>query len=189
MLLRGLTRFHTQYLRIFYRFEYMGRGVAIDPSCDIRYGAAPFIYLGDEVKINKDVWLNIPFEAKAPVRGHPIIRIGHRTAVGRRCFFSGINEIRIGEDVLFGPGVFMTDHSHRFDDASVPIIQQGVTMAGRILIEEGCWFGQNCAVVTHKGKELIIGKNSVIGVNAVVTKSCPPNSVLVGVPAKNIRGK
>lgn len=33
---------------------------------------------------------------------------------------------------------------------------------------------------------VVIGENSKIGANAVVTKSFPPNSILVGVPAKNI---
>lgn len=29
-----------------------------------------------------------------------------------------------------------------------------------------------------------IGDNSIICANSVVTKSCPPNSILVGTPAK-----
>ena len=31
------------------------------------------------------------------------------------------------------------------------------------------------------------GDNSIIGVNSVVTKNCPPNSIMVGTPARNIR--
>lgn len=187
MLFRGQARFYTLYLRYFYRFDYMGRRVCIDPSCDICARAARYIYLGENVSIDKSVWLNIPCEAPSPVRGRPILRLGDGTAVGRGCFFSGINQIHIGNDVLFGPRVFMTDHSHCFDNPSVPILQQGVTEPGSIIVEDGCWFGYNSAVLTQKGRRICIGKNSVIGTNAVVTKSFPANSVLVGVPAVNLR--
>lgn len=36
---------------------------------------------------------------------------------------------------------------------------------------------------------ITIGENSKIGANAVVTKSLPANSILVGVPARNIASK
>ena len=32
--------------------------------------------------------------------------------------------------------------------------------------------------------DISIGDNCIIGANSVVTKSCPPNSILVGTPAK-----
>ena len=35
-------------------------------------------------------------------------------------------------------------------------------------------------------KKIIIGKNSIIGAGAVVTKNVKPNSVVVGNPAKKI---
>jgi O-acetyltransferase len=34
--------------------------------------------------------------------------------------------------------------------------------------------------------DITIGDNTIIGANSVVTKSCPPNSVLAGTPAKII---
>ncbi len=184
--MRGMNRLHTLYLRLFYRFDYLGRGVSVAPSCEIRRAAAPYIFLGDGVQIDKDVWLNIPYEAGPFVKGRPLLQIGDRTAVGRRCFFTAMRQIHIGRDVLFGPGVLLADHSHRFEDPAAPIIRQGVTEPGSIIIEDGCWFGYHSAVVTHKGREIRIGRNSVIGANAVVTRSCPPYSVLVGNPARII---
>lgn len=183
----GTTRTFTFLLRYVMKFDYMGRGVKISPSCDIRRGAAPYIYLGDNVSLAQDVWLNIPYEASPPVKGCPVIKIGNGVAIGRRCTISGINRIEIGEKALFGPNVFVTDHSHNFENPTIPIMDQGVTKGGTIIIEEGCWFGYNSAVISHRGREVRIGRNTVIGANAVVTKSCPPNSVLVGIPARNIR--
>ncbi len=50
------------------------------------------------------------------------------------------------------------------------------------IIEENVEIGAGAKIIGS----VKIGKNSKIGANAVVTKSFPENSVLVGVPAKNI---
>jgi serine O-acetyltransferase len=33
---------------------------------------------------------------------------------------------------------------------------------------------------------VVVGKNSKIGANAVVTKDVPENAVMIGIPAKNV---
>ena len=187
MAIRGASRAHSWLLKHFFRFNYFGDRVIIHPSVDIRRRAAPYICLENSVSLAKDVWLNIPYEAGQADPDHPVIQIGHSSAVGRRSTISGIHHIEIGPNVLLGPGVFIADHSHGYDSPYLPILQQGVTEGGTVIIEEGCWFGHNSAVIVDKGKMLRIGKNSVIGANAVVTKSFPPNSVLVGLPARNVR--
>ncbi len=70
------------------------------------------------------------------------------------------------------------------------VIRQQVTIGNK-----GMNFNKGCPIIEENveigaGAKIIgsvrIGKNSKIGANAVVTKSFPENSVLVGVPAKNI---
>ena len=182
----GTNRIFSWIIRLTRTFDHFGRNVIIHPSCDIRRAAAPYISFGNNISIGKDCWINVPFEASKPVKGQPIIKFHDGTVIGRRCTISGINHIEIGKKVLFGPSVFITDHSHEFENPMQPIIDQGVTEGGTIIIEEGCWFGHNSAVVTHRGREIRIGKNTIVGANAVVTKSCPPNSVLVGIPGRNV---
>jgi len=182
----GINRLYTCLLRLFMRFDFIGKNVFIHPACDIRNRAAPYIHLGNGVKLSKDVWLNIPYEAAPPVKSRPIINIGDNTVIGRRCTISGINRIEIGPNNMFAPGVFVTDHNHEFSDSDIPICNQGTTTGGTIIIEEGCWFGHGSAIIAGDGQELRIGRNSVIGANAVVTKSCPPFAVLVGNLSRNI---
>lgn len=69
------------------------------------------------------------------------------------------------------------------------IIRQQVTIGNKGNGDEKCpRIGENVNI--GAGAKIIgniyIGDNSVIGANAVVTKSFPKDSVLVGVPAKNI---
>jgi acetyltransferase-like isoleucine patch superfamily enzyme len=78
------------------------------------------------------------------------------------------------------------DHNHAFEDVTVPIALQGTTKGGTIRIEAGCWIGFGAAIVCNEG-ELVIGRNSVVGVNSVVTRSIPPYSVVSGNPARVVK--
>jgi acetyltransferase-like isoleucine patch superfamily enzyme len=184
--IRGICKFNTFLFRCFGKFNYLGQNVSIHPTCDIQRRATPYVRIEDDVLISKHVWLNIPHEADPPNPEKPIIRIGRNSAVGRRCTISGVRSIEIGENVLFGPNVFVTDHSHNFEDPNLPIIEQGISEPGSVVIEAGTWLGHGCCVIAPRGREVRIGKNSVVGANAVVTKSFPESSVLVGLPARNV---
>lgn len=51
---------------------------------------------------------------------------------------------------------------------------------GPVIIEDYATIGENCCILPG----VTIGHNSVIGANAVVTKSVPPFSIVAGNPAK-----
>lgn len=184
--LPGYCAIYTNFLRLFRQFNYLGTRSRIHPTSDIRFGAMRHMYIGDRVSIAMDVWLNIPFEVKENSSSNPIIILHEGVAIGRRCTISGIKKIEIGAKSLFGPNVFITDHSHEFENPDISVMDQGVTEGGEIIIEDGCWFGHNSALVTHRGKAIRIGRNTIVGANAVVSKSFPPNSVLIGNPARNV---
>jgi len=63
------------------------------------------------------------------------------------------------------------------------ILASGVTLAGAVHVETGCYLGQACTV----RQQLRIGHHSTIGMGAVVVKEVLPESVMVGNPARNIR--
>ena len=99
---------------------------------------------------------------------------------------SAKNRVCLEEDVLFGPSVLITDHSHEFSNPDMPIHAQGLTDGGTVLIGRNCWLGHGAAVICTSG-ELSVGRNSIVGANSVVTRSIPPFSVVIGNPAKIVR--
>jgi maltose O-acetyltransferase len=54
-----------------------------------------------------------------------------------------------------------------------------------LIIEDYCWIDANVFI----GPGIIIGTNSIVRANSVVTHNLPPNSIVGGVPARNIRNK
>ena len=52
-----------------------------------------------------------------------------------------------------------------------------------VIIESDVWIGCNVTIL----KGVTIGKGSVVAAGAVVTQSCPPYSIIGGVPAKVIK--
>jgi acetyltransferase-like isoleucine patch superfamily enzyme len=180
---RGLNWLNTRWLRNTYPFAGFGRRVSIHYTCDILRSVAPLIAFGEHVDLAKDVWLNAVPTSDG---GGPKIMLGNNVKIGRRCSISARNQIILEDSVLFGPHVLIMDHNHEFSNVELPIREQGVTTGGRIIIEKNCWFGFGAVVLCGSG-ELTIGRNSVVGANAVVTRSFPPNSVIGGNPAKLLR--
>jgi acetyltransferase-like isoleucine patch superfamily enzyme len=179
----ALTKIRTAWMGLTYPFAKFGKGVSIHYTCDIRRSAASRIEIGDSVYIAPQTWLNIPEPCSDAL---PALVIEDGCKIGRRCMFSAKNLVRLEEDVLLGPSVLITDHNHRFSNLDLPIHAQGLTAGGTVRIERNCWLGHGAVIVCTSG-DLVIGRNSVIGANSVLTDSVPPFSVVAGNPAKIIR--
>lgn len=169
-------------------YRRLGRWGAIDASSwihwsvDIRQERPRQIELGSRCCIERHTWLNVP-TAESP---DLCLRLGAGCGIGRNNVISAKNSVELGEAVVTAPQVLIMDHAHEFGDVTVPILHQGVTEGGTVVIETGCWIGFGACVVSNRG-ELRIGRNSVVAANSVVTSSVPPMTVVAGAPARPVR--
>ena len=101
------------------------------------------------------------------------------------CHIGCIESIEIGDNVLLGSKVYVTDHFHGSitkEDIDVPPILRPLS-SKPVKIGNNVWIGDNVCIMPG----VTLGNNVIVGANAVVTKSFPDNSVIVGVPAKVIK--
>lgn len=111
-----------------------------------------------------------------------VVRIGDRCLIGQGSGIVGHLSIDIGDDVMTGHLVYITDQNHGFEDVTMPIrAQWGNNQAVRV--GAGSWIGHGSVILPGAN----IGRNVVIGANSVVRGEIPDFSIAAGVPAKVIR--
>lgn len=92
----------------------------------------------------------------------------------------------IGKKVIFGPNPTIITGDHRIDVIGKFIINSDEKLPENdapVIIEDDVWCGANVTIL----KGVTIGRGSVIAAGAVVTKSCPPYSIIGGIPAKVLK--
>lgn len=137
-------------------------------------GKDSHIRLGNNVQLSYGVGIKVS-------RDNCCIEIGDRTSIGPYVVIHGPGNITIGQDCLIAAHTGIYASNHQFADPDRKIRDQGLSRKG-IVIEDDCWLGHKVSVLDG----VTIGKGSVIGAGAVVTKDIPPYSIAVGVPAKVI---
>lgn len=117
---------------------------------------------------------------------NPVLTIGNNVVINDDVHIGVFNRVEIHDDVLIASKVYISDHSHgttEFADMQIPPSQRAIVSKGAVVIEECVWIGEGVAILPN----VRIGRHSIIGANAVVTKDIPPFSIAAGVPAKVIR--
>lgn len=109
------------------------------------------------------------------------IRIGHDSWIGPQCLIYGNGHVKIGSHVMIAAKTSINTVSHNHSIVGIPMCQQGINTAP-VVIEDNVWIGLNATIL----QGITIGKGSIIGAGAVVTKDIPPYSIAVGTPARVI---
>lgn len=159
------------------KFKQYGRGSRIVAPIGIE--GIENIVIGDDVYIAHQVVL-----AAVPLTGEKtcLLKIDDGARIGRNNHIYATGQILIGKQVVTANNVYIADNSHSYEAISCPIIEQPVLQKSFVEIGDGCWLGNNVCVIGAR-----IGRNCVIGANAVVTMDVPDYSVVVGAPARVVK--
>jgi maltose O-acetyltransferase len=106
--------------------------------------------------------------------------VGSGTFINYNCVILDVGRVRIGADVQIGPNVQILTPTHPIDPEQR---RSGLEAAKPITIEDNVWLGGGAIVLAG----VTIGRDTVVGAAAVVTKDLPPGVVAVGNPARVIR--
>ena len=148
---------------------------------------APDVKLGKDIKLGKFINLygcDVGDETKIGA----FVEIQKNARVGRRCKISCHTCICEGvtvEDYVFiGHGVmFINDSFPRATTAAGELQTASVWKVEHTVVKKGASIGSGATVLCN----VSIGERAIVGAGSVVTRDVPPDTIVVGNPARVLR--
>jgi len=133
-----------------------------------------FATCGKDCLLLENVWVEYP-------EG---LSIGEHVNVARGVIINAAGGVQIDDWVLLGPDVIIYSQDHVFDGIDVPI-SMAPDRRAPIRIGRAAWVASR-AIITAG---VTIGEGAVVAAGAVVTRDVAPNTLVAGVPAREIRSR
>lgn len=122
-------------------------------------------------------YIEPPFHANW---GGKHVRLGNYVYANFNLTLVDDGNIDIGDNVMFAPNVTVITATH-------PVLpslrEKGLQFNVDVKICSNVWIGAGAIIMPG----ITVGENSVVGAGSVVTKDVPPNTVVVGNPARVLR--
>ena len=183
-ILYWLKKLFTKIVKIYVRqflepqFDYLGRGGAYFKPRYIKV-------FGGNVSIDDYPTLIGSKDAHIQFTSWDIGKHKGEIKIGKYCLITpgvrimSAKSIVIGDACMIAHGAYISDADwHGIYDRAEP-----VGNAKPVVFEDNVWIGDSAIIC----KGITIGKNSIVGAGAVVTKDVPPNSIFAGNPAKLVK--
>ncbi len=120
------------------------------------------------------IWPGMQLSHRPKLRIEPGVHVGAGTHV------AGDGQLTIGRRTAMGPRVTITTATH---DPADKTRRAGRIIEESVVIGEECWIGGEVMILSG----VTIGRGAVVGARSLVTKDVPPNTLVVGSPARVIR--
>jgi len=157
----------------------LGNNVLISDNCklDVKGGIKTDLIIGDNVLIGKNTVLRSRFGGS--------LKIGNNVGIGDNCIIAARDtSVKLGDNVLVSAYCYiMGGRFHNFERNDIPIAAQPLLPGKGVVIEDNVWLGGGVKVLDG----ITIGRDSIVGAGAVVTKDIPEFCIAVGVPAKVVK--
>ena len=125
-------------------------------------------------------------ETSTASHSSPSLTIGNHVFIGEYCHITCANRISIGNGVLTGRFVLITDNAHggsTYSDMKTHPLCRPIISKGEVVINDYVWIGDKATILPG----VHIGEGAIIGAGSVVTKDIPAYSIAAGNPARVIK--
>ena len=149
-----------------------------------------YMTIGNNFSAGRGLWLHAlsAYSSTGQVF-EPKLIIGNRVSVSDYVHIGCNNRIIIGDDVLMGSKIYITDHNHGVyrgeyaDSPDIPPTNRKLTEGESVEIGDRCWIGEFVTILPG----VRIGEGCIIGSHSTVTHDIPANSIAVGSPARVVK--
>ena len=162
------------------KLRYIGRGSMLSPNMWIVNPQN--ISIGQNTTITSHVVL----ETNKIPDSVALLEIGNEVSIGEYSHITCCSHIIIGDGVLFGRFVLVTDNAHgnsSLEERNIRPVARSLASKGPVVIGCNVWIGDKATILPN----VTIGDGCIVAANSVVTKSVPPYSVVAGIPAKIVK--
>jgi acetyltransferase-like isoleucine patch superfamily enzyme len=162
-------------------------GISLGSGCRIR--GLSCLHIGRAFKALDNLWLEAVERDRAGNLYNPSLTIGNGVIFGYGVHVAATNRVHVGNDVLVGSHVIITDHNHgiyKGAEQSSPDerpAERLLTSDAETVVEDNVWVGDG--VVILPGAH--IGMGSIIGANSIVKGTIPRHCMAAGTPARPIK--
>ncbi len=148
-----------------------GNGVRI--GCGVGFKHLETFEIGDGVFIGAQAYIQGRFDG--------VTKIGNYVWIGPQAYFDARHLILEGY-VGWGPGAKVLGSSHTGFPIDQPIIETDLEICP---VHVGAWADIGTGSILLPG--ITVGKGSIVGAGAVVTRDVPSFAIVAGVPARFVR--
>lgn len=176
-------------------FEWGRRSVVATPvflaQCatygdDISVDRVPYINGTPRIELGSNIRVSGLINIAASSKGTPTLVIGDGVFIGHGTSFAIAERISVGKFASIAGGCYIADtegHSHYNPQKPIWEVPAGDGDVSPVTIEDGVQISRNVMIL----KGVTIGARSVIGAGSVVRSDIPPDSIVMGNPARVVK--
>lgn len=176
--------FYTLWIKNF--IGKVGEQSTICYPCDLQGEGLKNITIGSSTTINRHTILGCWTKYGNQQFPNASITIGNNCSIGEYSHITACNKITIGDGLLTGRYVFISDNNHgglSKEESEIIPLKRELKSKGEVTIGNNVWLGDKVAVLSG----VHIGNNVIVAANAVVTKDIPDGCIVAGVPGKVVK--
>ncbi len=153
---------------------------------DISVDRVPYINGTPRIELGSNIRVSGLINIAASSKGTPTLVIGDGVFIGHGTSFAIADRISVGKFASIAGGCYIADtegHSHYNPQKPIWEVPAGEGDVSPVTIEDGVQISRNVMIL----KGVTIGARSVIGAGSVVRSDIPPDSIVMGNPARVVK--